>query len=198
MLPKVNHFPTAQTRQISHKERCPRSVGPTDRRPRNTAFRMNPSLSTLQTLLENGLLHEAYAHALTTYPEECCGMIRRAGIRTCENIQNLLHREHPLRHPRTSRTAFALDAKDAIFMAESFYTDDPVLAVYHSHPDAGACLSGTDRAGLFDHGEPIYPALFHLVIACRIDHIAEARLFGFEGGQYREAARFAGTKPRAS
>jgi len=153
---------------------------------------MDQTLTILRPLLAGGLLRLAYTHARRAYPHECCGMILRTGLRECTNIQDALHHQDPVSHPRTSRRAFSLTADETIFLAESRGTDDPVLAVYHSHPDDAAYFSKTDRAAALCDGKPVYPDLLHLVIACGADRVREARLFGFGDGTYREVDRFDG------
>ena len=153
---------------------------------------MNRRPATLRARLDDRLLGELYDHALAAYPEECCGMIRRSGLRKCRNQQNALHRQDPANHPRTARRAFALTADDDLFLAESQDADDSVLAVYHSHPDEVTCFSATDRAAALCNGKPVYPELLHVVIACQADRVSEARVFGFVDGDYVEVLRFEG------
>lgn len=153
---------------------------------------MDQKLKILRRLLANGLLRQAYTHARRAYPHECCGMILRTGLRECTNIQDDLHRQDPASHPRTARKAFSLTADETIFLAESLSTDNPVLAVYHSHPDDDAYFSKTDSAALLCNSKPAYPDLLHLVIACGPDRISEARLFAFAEGTFREMDRFDG------
>lgn len=153
---------------------------------------MDQTLRILRRLLTDGLLRRAYTHARRAYPHECCGMILRTGLRECTNIQDALHRQDPVNHPQAAGQAFSLTADETIFLAESLGTDDPVLAVYHSHPDAAAYFSKTDRAAALCEGKPAYPDLLHLVIACGPDRIGEARLFAFADGTFREVDRFDG------
>lgn len=153
---------------------------------------MDRRLKIFRSLLAGGLLHRTYTHARRAYPQECCGMILRTGLRECTNIQDALHRQDPANHPRTARKAFSLTADDDIFLAESLSAKDPVLAFYHSHPDDAAYFSKTDRAAALCNGKPVYPDLLHLVIACGPNRISEARLFGFVGDTYREVDRFDG------
>ena len=153
---------------------------------------MDRTLDILHGLLAGGLLRRAYAHARKAYPQECCGMILRTGLRECTNIQDDLHRQDPVNHPQSAGKAFSLTADETIFLAESLSAEDPVLAVYHSHPDDAAYFSKTDRAAALCDGRPVYPGLLHLVIACTADRISEARLFAFADGTYREVDRFDG------
>jgi len=140
-------------------------------------------------LLDESRLGTIYAHARATYPSECCGMILRSGVRACENAQDRLHALDPTAFPQRGRRAFAFEAPDAIFLAESFDGDDPVLAIYHSHTHGGAIFSRADRAAILWRGQVAYPDLLHLVIDCRPDGVHGARLFGVRKGVVHELAR---------
>jgi len=131
---------------------------------------------SLISLIRDRFLDEIATHSQQAHPEECCGMIRASGLRRCQNIQNELHRLDPVDHPRTAQTAFALNAEDTIFLIESLETDDPVLAVYHSHPDGSAQFSHADTAGA-----AAYPHLFHLVVGCSAKGVLRAALYGGNG-----------------
>jgi adenylyltransferase/sulfurtransferase len=153
---------------------------------------MERTLEILRRLLIDGLICQTYRHARRAYPDECCGMILRTGLRECTNIQDALHHQNPMAHPRTARKAFSFTADDSIFLAQSQRTDDPVLAVYHSHPNETANFSRADRDAALCDGKPVYPSLLHLVIACAADRIDESRLFGLVDGAHREVAHFDG------
>ena len=153
---------------------------------------MKRNLETVIELLEGPALHEIYRHARDVYPAECCGMILRRGVRRCENIQDRLHREDPLLFPRSSRNGFTFDAEDQFFLARSMENGDPILAVYHSHPDESAYFSRADEEGVSIDGTPFYPEFLHLVVACSVDRIVDAALFEYRAGDFREAARFEG------
>ncbi len=122
------------------------------------------------------------AHATAAYPNECCGMILRSGVRPCENEQNRRHALDPAAFPQRADRAFAFDARDAIFLAESQETDDPVLAIYHSHTNGNASFSRTDHAAILWNGEVSYPKLLHLVIECGPDGVRDTRLYCVRDG----------------
>jgi proteasome lid subunit RPN8/RPN11 len=140
------------------------------------------------------ILDAIYAHARETYPEECCGfLIAPQGsatideVRRCVNEQNRYHALDPERFPRTAREAYYLGGKDLRFLLDSVSGERPVKIIYHSHPDVGAYFSAEDtRAALGrepdDSTEPLYP-VDHIVIDAQSDHIAEARLFRWDGAQ---------------
>lgn len=135
-----------------------------------------------------------YAHARSTYPEECCGFLigprDEATIdeaRSCDNLQNRYHALDPERFPRTAHEAYYLGGKDLRFLLESLHAARPVKVIYHSHPDVGAYFSAEDtRAALGrepdETAEPQYP-VDHLVIDAQADHVAEAKLFRWDRQQ---------------
>lgn len=131
---------------------------------------------SLISLIQDRFLAEIATHARQAHPEECCGMILASGLRRCKNIQDELHRLDPVAHPRPARTGFAFTAEDTIFLIDSLESDDPVLAVYHSHPDGSAQFSHADATGA-----AAYPDLFHLVVACSAEGDLRAVLYGGNG-----------------
>lgn len=134
------------------------------------------------------VLDAVYRHARDTYPEECCGFLlgprdspenRCDEAQRCENRQNVLHAEDPVRNPRTARTAYQLGAKDLLLLGKSLRGERPVKVVYHSHIDAGAYFSAEDQRAATLDGEPAYPVAY-LVIDAQVDRIGGARLFSFD------------------
>ena len=156
------------------------------------------------------ILDAIYAHARETYPDECCGfLIAPQGsavideVRPCVNEQNRYHALDPERFPRTAREAYYLGGKDLRFLLESVSGERPVKIIYHSHPDVGAYFSAEDtRAALGrepdDSAEPLYP-VDHIVIDAQADHVAEAKLFRWDGGQraFVHADTYAGERSGA-
>lgn len=147
-----------------------------------------------RAVLTTDRLLELYRHARRTYPEECCGMVLESGPRPCRNAQDDLHRLAPNAFPQTAGQAFCFDAADQVFLAECMGTPDPVLVVYHSHPDAGDSLSSRDMTSACRGGAPMYPRLSHLVIDCRSDRIAGASLYLFVKGCFRKIVGFSGKR----
>ena len=118
-------------------------------------------------------------HALNTYPDECCGIVTQNAthqvVHECKNIQNQLHAEDALLHPRDARTAYAIDRSEA----EKIFSDakasgEEIIAFYHSHPDHDAYFSETDKEVQTILGEPEFPDALHIVISVKdgkFDHI---------------------------
>ena len=116
------------------------------------------STSELQTLR---------AQALEEYPEESCGVILARGderqLLRCRNVQNELHARDPERNPRTARTAYHIDPQDLLRIGRLEGQGFEVAVIYHSHVDAGAYFSETDRRQALMDGEPAYPGTTYLV-----------------------------------
>lgn len=93
-------------------------------------------------MLSQRLITAIQKHAAEVYPAECCGLIVRAGRQrryiACENTH-----DQPAEFFRISGEAWA-DAEDA----------GEVLAVVHSHPDAGPHASAEDLKGCHESGLP--------------------------------------------
>jgi proteasome lid subunit RPN8/RPN11 len=107
------------------------------------------------------------AQALEEYPDESCGVIVARGnarrLLRCRNVQNDLHARDPERHPRTARTAYHIDPQDLLRIGRLESEGFGVAVIYHSHVDAGAYFSETDRRQALMDGEPTYPETTYLV-----------------------------------
>jgi proteasome lid subunit RPN8/RPN11 len=153
------------------------------------------------------VLADIYAHARTTYPEECCGFLLGPHgspaideVRRCVNEQNRYHALDPQRFPRTARTAYYLGGKDLRVLLESLSSQRPVKIIYHSHPDVGAYFSAEDtRAALGREPDatatPQYP-VDHIVIDAQADHVAGAKLFRWDPPQraFMQVTAYAGER----
>ncbi len=108
------------------------------------------------------------AHALETYPEECCGVILGGDggdeVHRLVNIQNRLHIADPETFPRDARTAYTMDPKELDSVLEQAERKGLALkAIYHSHPDHDAYFSAEDKACATPFGEPTYPDTAQIV-----------------------------------
>lgn len=107
------------------------------------------------------------AQAVEEYPFESCGVIlAREGERRllrCRNAQNELHARDPVRYPRDARTAYYIDPKDLLRIGDLERQGFDVAVIYHSHVDAGAYFSETDRRQAVVGGEPAYPGAVYVV-----------------------------------
>jgi proteasome lid subunit RPN8/RPN11 len=115
-------------------------------------------------------LAEIRRHAEADYPSECCGVIlvRADGDRVlmrCRNVQDELHLRNPVEHPRDSRTAYYIDPGDLLAVGRRETQGYEVTVIYHSHCDAGAYFSDTDKRNALFGGEPAYPAANYIVVS---------------------------------
>lgn len=122
------------------------------------------------------------AQAVAEYPAESCGVIlTRAGERKllpCRNIQNELHARDPERYPRDARTAYYIDPADLLRIGRLEGEGFTVTVIYHSHIDAGAYFSETDRRNAMLGDEPSYPQTTYVVTSVlegRVDAMAAFR-----------------------
>lgn len=137
------------------------------------------------------LTPEEYARietqAAAEYPFECCGVVmERLGppaervLLACRNIQNELHAKDPQRHPRDARTAYYIDPRDLIAMGRREAQGFRVLVIYHSHIDAGAYFSPTDRHNALINGEPAYPDATYVVVSAVEGRVTGAGAFRWD------------------
>jgi [CysO sulfur-carrier protein]-S-L-cysteine hydrolase len=107
------------------------------------------------------------AQAIEEYPFESCGVILRRGperrLLRCRNAQNELHGRDPVRYPRDARTAYYIDPKDLLRIGDLERQGYGVAVIYHSHIDAGAYFSETDRRQALVGSEPAYPGAVYVV-----------------------------------
>ncbi len=130
------------------------------------------------------LLQEIYRHAAQAYPDECCGFVRLSGeVHRAVNQQDALRAQDPARWPHSAREAYSLSPDDLYLFGMSFFSDDPAIVVYHSHPDVGAYFSDKDIADALHDGRPTYD-VDHLVIDVRRGRPQGAKLYRFVNSQY--------------
>ena len=141
------------------------------------------------------------AQAVAEYPAECCGVVMaRSGaapdrfLLACRNIQDELHIKDPKRHPRDARTAYYIDPRDLIAMGRREAQGFKVLTIYHSHIDAGAYFSPTDKHNALINGEPAYPEAAYVVVSVMERRVAEAAVFRWDS-VLRDFVQVNGWKP---
>ena len=82
---------------------------------------------------------------------------RERRLLACRNIQDELHAKDPERFPRTARTAYYIAHEDLLEIGRRESEGFEVQVIYHSHVDAGAYFSETDRRNAMIDGAPAYP-----------------------------------------
>jgi proteasome lid subunit RPN8/RPN11 len=95
----------------------------------------------------------------------------------CRNIQDELHAKDPERHQRDSRTAYYIDPKDLLAIGRREAEGYRVAVIYHSHIDAGAHFSPTDKRNALINGEPAYPDAVYVVVSVVEGAVAGAAAF---------------------
>ena len=107
--------------------------------------------------------------AVAEYPNECCGVILTRGAErrmvACRNVQDQMHARDPITFPRTARNAYYMDPLDALRLNRLVDEGFEFSVIYHSHPNAGAYFSETDRAQALMRGEPAYPGAVYVVVS---------------------------------
>lgn len=126
------------------------------------------------------------AQAEREYPSECCGVVlTRDGspgerlLLPCRNVQNELHAKDPSRHPRDDRTAYHMDPQDVLRIGRLEGDGYRVRTIYHSHIDAGAYFSETDKKNALLQGEPLYPEAAYVVVSIVEGKVAAAAAFAW-------------------
>jgi proteasome lid subunit RPN8/RPN11 len=125
------------------------------------------------------------AHALATYPDECCGMITECGGRQevvqVANIQDELHARDPVQFPRTGRMAYNMGSECVPVLIAAGRGELRLLAFYHSHPDHDAYFSAEDKTQALGGGEePSYGDAAHIVLAVRAGTVGAAKAFAWD------------------
>ena len=119
------------------------------------------------------------------YPHECCGVILSAPgkgrmLLPCRNIQNELHAQDPVAHPRDARTAYMISPQDLLKFARMESDGYEIQVIYHSHIEAGAYFSETDKRNALIDGEPTYPAATYVVCSVRDGKTHEMNAFRWD------------------
>ncbi|MBK5436179.1 molybdopterin-synthase adenylyltransferase MoeB [Pseudomonas sp. TH32] len=137
-------------------------------------------------VLSPSALEQIYAHADRSYPEECCGFVFADGsVYLGSNIQNELHRKNPEMYSRSAANGYTFSVADTLMMNKAFRSDNPVVVIYHSHPDVGAYFSDEDQDKALFMGEPIYPVSY-LVVDVRHGKTQGSKLFAWDGKRFAQ------------
>ncbi|HET7506516.1 MAG TPA: Mov34/MPN/PAD-1 family protein [Kofleriaceae bacterium] len=137
--------------------------------------------------IPDGVLAAIYAHAVATFPDECCGYLVGAApgavdeAVACRNAQ--ADGLHPIAPERGADTGFVIAGAELLAFARSFDTDHPARIVYHSHTSGAAYLSAIDRQMAAGPAGPAYPVQ-HVVIGIALPA-------GAAGPAVTEVAQFA-------
>jgi adenylyltransferase/sulfurtransferase len=128
------------------------------------------------------------AQAVAEYPAESCGVIVTHGaerrLLACRNVQNELHARDPQRYPRDARTAYYIDPADLLRIGRLEGEGFAVSVIYHSHIDAGAYFSETDRRSAMLGGEPSYPDAIYVVTSVVERRVEAMAAFRWDGTRH--------------
>jgi proteasome lid subunit RPN8/RPN11 len=137
-------------------------------------------------------LSEVIRHLESCYPQEGCGVLLRGGgegpwrVRPLRNVQDALHASDPVRHPRTSRTAYAFDPREWLaVLTEADARSEHVACVFHSHVDTEACFSDEDRRQAAPEGQILIPGGAYLVISVHSGCVSDVRIFWWDCGEFQ-------------
>jgi proteasome lid subunit RPN8/RPN11 len=129
--------------------------------------------------------------AEAAYPAECCGLLLfrptcppERKLRPCRNVQDELHARDAERFPRTSRTAYYIAHEDLLAISREQSAGWEVAVIYHSHIDAGAYFSETDRRNALVDGQPAYPGTTYVVVEVREGRAGDVRAFRWDEARH--------------
>jgi [CysO sulfur-carrier protein]-S-L-cysteine hydrolase len=138
-------------------------------------------------ILTRDELQSIRAQAIEEYPFESCGVILSRGderrLLRCRNAQNEQHARDPERYPRDARTAYYIDHKDLLRIGDLERQGFEVAIIYHSHIDAGAYFSETDRRQALVGGEPAYPSAVYVVTSVVRGAVDAVAAFRWDGAR---------------
>jgi adenylyltransferase/sulfurtransferase len=132
------------------------------------------------------ILAEIEAHALSTFPDECCGFVverdGRLGIARVTNVQNERHAAHPEQFPRTAATAYTMGPEAAPILVDHDRGRLAIRAIYHSHPQHAAYFSAEDKKQATVWDEPSYPDATQIVVSVIDREVREVKAFRWDEG----------------
>ena len=125
-------------------------------------------------VVESDPLTEMKVHALTTFPDECCGFL----YGTEENDSRIITKIWEVNNSKSGdkKRRFEISAKDYM-LAEKFALENNVLllGIYHSHPNHPAIPSEHDRIA----AQPYFSYVIVSVMQGNTDFIRSWRLNDF-------------------
>ena len=131
------------------------------------------------------VLADIEAHALETYPSECCGFVSGPVDEPAvldayareENEADKYHKLDPVTFPRTSRTYFKInELRAAKAFDQGEQNGQPIKVIYHSHCDAGAYFSQEDAATFASDNMLMWPCAF-IVVSVQEGKLVERKLW---------------------
>jgi proteasome lid subunit RPN8/RPN11 len=127
------------------------------------------NMAEAQIVLDQQMLEDMQSHAISTYPEECCGLmfgnfspdVKNEDSNTTRKIVVRLRRMKNVFDSKERYHRYTIDPKEFLSAEkDAFDSGEEIVGVYHSHPNAPA------RPSKFDH-EHAWPTLSYVVIEVR-------------------------------
>jgi proteasome lid subunit RPN8/RPN11 len=123
---------------------------------------------------------------------EACGfVVRLAGSLEAvpiENVADRYHAQDPAAFPRTARDSYLMDPGAQLRLhRELAAAGGELVAVWHSHVEAGAYFSEKDRSDAAVDGLQLLPGAEYLVLGLRAGRVTEVKRFVFSAGEFVEA-----------
>ena len=131
--------------------------------------------------LSREIAEELIAHAVASFPEECCGfVVERDGqlaVVRVSNVQNERHAADPEQFPRTAATAYTMGPEAAPVLVDHDRGRLAIRAIYHSHPQHAAYFSAEDKKQATAWDEPSYPEAAQIVVSVINGKVREVKAF---------------------
>ena len=139
----------------------------------------------MSTPFSNEIMDRLRAHAVATFPEECCGFVverdGRIAVVRVTNIQNECHAANPDQFPRTAAIAYTMGAEAAPVLVDHDRGRLTIRAIYHSHPQHAAYFSAEDKKQATVWDEPSYPDALQIVMSVIDGEVRDSKTFRWEG-----------------
>ena len=126
----------------------------------NEEYRGKVNMRESLIVLDQQMLEQMHSHAISTYPEECCGLILGKFDGFTKKVQRVKKMKNSF-EPRERYHRYTIDPKEFLQAekeADSF--GEEIVGIYHSHPNAPPKPSEFDR----NHA---WPNLSYIVIEIR-------------------------------
>jgi proteasome lid subunit RPN8/RPN11 len=122
---------------------------------------------------------------------EVCGFVVRRGasldVVPVENVADRYHERDPASFPRTSRESYLMEPRAQLRVQQELAASGgELVAVYHSHVEAGAYFSAKDREDAAFEGVQLLPGADYLVFGLRAGRVTEVKRFRFDAGEFVE------------
>jgi proteasome lid subunit RPN8/RPN11 len=130
----------------------------------------NLNMPETRIVLDQQMLEEMQSHSVSTYPEECCGLM--FGKVTDDGLSKKVQRLRRMKNtfqPSERYHRYTIDPKEFLNAEkEAEEREEEIVGVYHSHPNAPA------KPSEFDRGHA-WPTLSYVVVEVRGGKVIETK-----------------------